>query len=490
MYNFVKKFTGIKINVILNGFRILMGSLIGLFTMPYINKTIGVSGIGKVEYVYSIINYFILFSALGIPTYGIREVAKVRNDLKLKTKLVVELLLILLSTTIISYIILFGVLLQFETIKNLKSIVIIMSFMIFFSNMGIEWFYQAIEDQIFITIRYTIISILAFLLLINLVNNKNDYLFYSFTLVFSSIFSSLSNLFYLKRHISIKKLNYRSLEIKRHFKPLFTIFLATLSVNIYVQFDNILLGSISGLDSVGYYTVANKLIRFVISLVIIIGIVMLPKLSNLVETNKIQYYYYVKKSFYIMMIASLPMTILIFFLAEDIILLMAGDSFYKSILTMKILSPLCVIVGIAYFLGFLVLYPQGKEKFYTIAVAFTSIFSVIANYFIIPIYNFNGTASIAILSELLAIFIMLYLAAKQIKDTKVFNYNFSKILFSAFVMALMVYPISFINLPHLIKMFFVSFFGYSIFLIMLVLFKEDTIREECIKIKLWLKNPI
>jgi len=483
-------FTGIKINVILNGFRILVGSVIGLFTMPYINKIIGVNGIGKVEYVYSIINYFILFSAIGIPTYGIREVAKVRDNLTLKTKLVIELLLILLTTTIISYIILFGIVLQLENIKKLKSIVLIMSSMIFFTNMGAEWFYQAIEDQLYITIRYVFFSVLAFLLLINLVNNKNDYSYYSLTLAFTSIGSGLFNLFFLIRHLEIRKLQFRHLEVKKHLKPLLTIFLATLSVNIYVQFDNILLGTISGLDSVGYYTVANKLIRFVISLVIIIGIVMLPKLSNLVETNMNEYHHYIKKSFYIMMIASLPMTILIFFLADDIILLMAGESFKRSILTMKILSPMCVIVGIAYFIGFLVLYPQGKERFYTIAVALTSIFSIVSNYFIIPLYNFNGTAIIAILSEILAILIMVYLAKKQIKDTKVLNFNFIKIIISAFIMGILVYPISKIQYPHLIKMISISFLGYCIFLFLLFISKEETLINELSYFKSNKKNIV
>ncbi len=76
--------------------------------MPYINKTLGAVNIGKVEYINTIISYFILFSALGIPMYGIREIARVRDNDYLKNKTVIELLIILTFTSILSYIILLG----------------------------------------------------------------------------------------------------------------------------------------------------------------------------------------------------------------------------------------------------------------------------------------------------------------------------------------------------------------------------------------------
>ena len=64
-------------------------------------------------------------------------------------------------------------------------------------------------------------------------------------------------------------MNWNELNIKKHIKPVLTIFVATISVNIYLQLDNLLIGSLSGDKYVGYYSVANKLIRFVISFIII-----------------------------------------------------------------------------------------------------------------------------------------------------------------------------------------------------------------------------
>ncbi len=96
---------------------------------------------------------FVLFSCLGIPMYGIRETAYKKNDLKARSKLVIELVIILLITTVISYVILFFVL-QISSLQTLKTLIIILSSMIFFTNLGVASFYQGIEDQKYITVRY------------------------------------------------------------------------------------------------------------------------------------------------------------------------------------------------------------------------------------------------------------------------------------------------------------------------------------------------
>ena len=45
-------------------------------TYPYVSRVLGVNNIGICNFVDSIINYFILFSMMGISIVGIREIAK------------------------------------------------------------------------------------------------------------------------------------------------------------------------------------------------------------------------------------------------------------------------------------------------------------------------------------------------------------------------------------------------------------------------------
>ena len=51
-----------------------------LVTFPYITRVLLPEGNGKIAFANSVINYFSMFAMLGIPTYGIRACAQVRDD--------------------------------------------------------------------------------------------------------------------------------------------------------------------------------------------------------------------------------------------------------------------------------------------------------------------------------------------------------------------------------------------------------------------------
>ena len=59
-----------------------------MITLPYVTRALGSVANGKIAFATSIVNYFSMFAQLGIPTYGIRACAQVRDDkYKLSQKL-------------------------------------------------------------------------------------------------------------------------------------------------------------------------------------------------------------------------------------------------------------------------------------------------------------------------------------------------------------------------------------------------------------------
>ncbi|WPO82017.1 flippase [Chryseobacterium sp. JJR-5R] len=415
------KIRSIKVNYALNLLRVVSGILFGIITMPYINKVLGAESLGKVEYVNSIITYFLLLSSLGIPMYGLREVAKIRNDSFKRTKLVTELLTILGITTLISYLVIFGVILNLPYFFSYKELIIILSTTILFTNFGAEWFYQGIEDQMFITIRYLVVRGLSFVLLFVLVKNPDDYLWYASIVVLSTAGANVFNVLYLKKYLDFKGISFKNLDLKQHLKPAMTIFVGSISVSIYLQLDITILGTAKGDEAVGYYVMANKLIRFVIAMVTTIGAVMLPRLAHLLASDKRAFYNLVETALNYIMIFSIPATFGFLVLAKDFTLLMGGDGFEESILTTQILSPIVTIVGLAYFLGFLILFPLGKERIYTVSTIIAAVLSIILNLIFVNRYGHNATASIAVFSEVIGVVFMIILGKSMLRKINFFN---------------------------------------------------------------------
>jgi O-antigen/teichoic acid export membrane protein len=485
------KLVSIKLNFILNAIRVLSMALITIFTMPYLNRILGVEKIGKVEYAFTIVNYFVLFSSLGIPMYGIREVSRSREDSKEVAKIVVELFSILFVTTVVSYLLIFGILIHLEFFNPYKKLIFILSGMVFLTNIGAEWYFQGVENQKFITIRTIAVRVLIFVLIFLLIKKPADYNIYALLLLILNCGANIINFIYIIKLVLKSRIQLKQLNFKRHLRPVLSIFIAAISVNIYLQLDCFLLGSISGDKSVGYYIIANKLIRYIIIFITLIGTVMLPRLSYLFNVDKEKYHNYLKKTFEIMMILAIPCTVYFFVFAKMIIEIMGGEFYEPSILTMRILSPLCIIVSFAYFYGFLILYPQGKEKIYTKATVISAVFSICVNIFAIKYFQQNGAAVIAVLAELLAILFMNYKIKKTEKNFHVFEKNFNKILGINIVILIIFYISNEFFIPENIISWVVSSFIFALaYIILLFVLKEKNIMESYQKILKKLNFPI
>ena len=88
------KIHSVKFNFIMNFIMSASSIVFPLITFPYISRVLMATGNGKVATASAVITYFNMFASLGIPTYGIRACAKVRDDKEKLSKTVQELLII------------------------------------------------------------------------------------------------------------------------------------------------------------------------------------------------------------------------------------------------------------------------------------------------------------------------------------------------------------------------------------------------------------
>ena len=80
MSSTIQKQKSVKLNMIMNAILTMSSFLFPLITFPYISRIILPVGSGKISFATSVVTYFSMFAQLGIPTYGIRACAKVRDD--------------------------------------------------------------------------------------------------------------------------------------------------------------------------------------------------------------------------------------------------------------------------------------------------------------------------------------------------------------------------------------------------------------------------
>jgi O-antigen/teichoic acid export membrane protein len=145
-----------------------------------------------------------MFAMLGIPVYGLREIAKCRDNKEVLAKTVNEILLINLFSMLIAVVLFF---ISFKTINKIQTDKLL--FLILLPNLiltifSLDWFYKGIEDFKFITIRNIFFKVLSIVLLFLIVKGKSDYLKYAFLLVVAASGSFIINFLNLRKYVVLK----------------------------------------------------------------------------------------------------------------------------------------------------------------------------------------------------------------------------------------------------------------------------------------------
>ena len=97
----------IKTNSIMNTLKTFMSLVFPLITGPYALRVLQVDNIGKYNYSYSIINFFVLFAGLGISRYAGREGARKREDREEFSIFASQMFTVNVISTLLVYIILY-----------------------------------------------------------------------------------------------------------------------------------------------------------------------------------------------------------------------------------------------------------------------------------------------------------------------------------------------------------------------------------------------
>ena len=125
------KKASLKINFIMNSLLTMSQFIFPLITFPYISRILLPVGTGKVSFATSIVSYFALFAQLGIPTYGIRACAKVRDDKKELTRTVQEIFIINFVMSLITYVVFFFAIYYVPRLRQDKELLMIIGLTIF-----------------------------------------------------------------------------------------------------------------------------------------------------------------------------------------------------------------------------------------------------------------------------------------------------------------------------------------------------------------------
>ena len=367
--------------------------------LAYCSRTLGVSVIGRVQYAQSIVSFFMLFSSVAVSGYGIREIAKRQGSTQRIKEFASELLTINLVEMLLSYIVLFSILLIVKDLREYFFLIIVLSIDLIGNVIGMDWLFRGLEKFYYISIRTILLQIISVLIMFLKIKNSTDIFAYVIILLIPTAGAGVWNFI----HCCLKKqtgLCFSYKKLKKHFKPLIYTFGIAVTANLYLMLDTTMIGSILGDYEVGLYTAASKLLKLVVTLISALCSVFVPRLSYLYENGlKKDFSELLANTFNFIIGISIPGAMGICLLGKEIIMLFCGEEFINAVTTLQILSVDLIFASLSGFFAWQVLMPQNKEKiiFYTTFAG--GIVDFVLNLIFIPQWGIKSAAISTICAE-------------------------------------------------------------------------------------------
>lgn len=390
------KKNSVKKNYIYNLAYQIFAIIIPFVTTPYISRILGAENIGIYSYTLSIVTYFVLFGSLGITVYGAREVAYVQNDRQKRSQIFWELNIIRLITILLSTALFLATCRLFG---DYWIYYLILSIHLFATIFDISFFFQGIEDLRLTSVRNIIVRIIGTALIFLLVKSQADLWIYMLIFVLTTFFGNVSLWLQLPKYV--EKVSIKSLELKKHFKPVLALFLPQIASQIYAILDKVMIGAIiPDKAELGFYEQGEKIVKMAITVITAVAAAMSPRIATaFINKDKASLDRYMYKTFKFTFMLALPMILGIFAVSDRFVPIFFGEGYDRVSIIMKLLSPIILIIGFGSAIGVQYFIPTKRQRQLTITYIAGAIVNVIINALLIGQFGAVGAAIGTICAE-------------------------------------------------------------------------------------------
>jgi len=393
----------IKKNIAYNTILTISNIAFPIITTPYVSRILGVKNIGIVNFATTYASYFVLFAALGIPIYGIREIAKHNSNLEDRCQVFSELFLINCLSTATCFLLYLLTVFTIPALYIERKFLLIVGISVLFVPLNTDWFFSGREKFKFITIRSIAAKIISVGGLFIFVRTREDIIPYLALTIVANLSSQIWNFGYMLR--KEVKIRFKNLSIKKHLQSVLILFASNIAISIYTVLNTLLLGFMSDYTQVGYYTSAVKISKIILPVVTSMSPVMIARINTLkgVTGNQEQISILLNRSFGFMMLLAVPATVGLIIIAPRFVPFFFGPEFIPAIPSLQLLSLLIIIIGTANFFSSQILLGMGFDKKVLIVVSLGTISSFCLNILLVGPYGSLGASIASVIAELIVL---------------------------------------------------------------------------------------
>jgi O-antigen/teichoic acid export membrane protein len=375
----------------------------------YLARSLGAEGFGKINFATAILAYFMLLVNLGLDTYGIREIARDKERMK---KYINNILTIKLLSSVFAFLLVMVFVYFLPKPPEIKKLILFFGFSLFTFSFTLDWVFMGIQKMEYIALARIAQNSIYLALIVSLIKMPDQILSIPFVQVGSALVSILILITVFTRKYGSFKLDFDFGFWRHILSQSFPMALSIISIQIYLNFDTVLLGFMKSAGEVGWYSAAYKII---IVLLLAGGIyynTIFPVISNLYKKSVEKLKHLMQFTLSLMILVIVPMLIIGTIFAAHIIGLIYGDGYQESVVVFQILLWNVAAVLLNGLFGRCLL-GCDRQKYHLVCVSTGGLVNLILNFILIPTLGIKGAAIATVAAETTVLF-MFYFGSRKI----------------------------------------------------------------------------
>lgn len=431
----IKKSGVIRKNYLYSLILTVFNSIFPLLTAPYLSRALGASTIGEASYVLSTVTWFTGMATFGINNYGVREIAKKKNDIAGRKIVFSELIILNSITVLIAFIIYIICIFNIATMREHVILFIINGVSLITSIFTIDWLYQGLEKYKYITSRNIVIKILSLVLIYLLVKEPSDISEYILIITLGSVASNIYNIIYCIKYVGFTIINIHPFT---HYKKCLIYAFANFINSIYSSFDKVLLGMLAvSSSSLAFYTRSMYVVNMGLSVIYAFTKVNVASATYAYHTEDTDKYLgIVTRCYNYIMLLAFPICAGIYTLSYSIMFILGDVEFANSHLVLRILAIAVLTNSLNHWIYNLVIIPIGKEKVNLKMQIISACLSLLINLTLIPKIDIFGAVISYLIAQSMVLIIGIYLLKNRLTFFRFITKHLYQCLVSTLIMSI------------------------------------------------------